>query len=214
MDRLRLVEKGVLAVTVAAIVVVTTIILSLFVVAYAPLTFYKMTVQERKVCPEDSVPVAVEYYISESDFEGLRGVGIKSDWVAVDVPGVDTGARRPATTDQFITPNLLSPGYNDRTSRVLRIAPQRPGVWHLENVERVYGSKWGIPVPPQKVTESADSDTTVLDPSDPKCQQSSRARRGNGELVRSPVHSRGIRKIDISTGDLAGVAIGEDKLDN
>lgn len=210
---MKLVEKGVLAVTVAAILVMLVIILSLFAVPYAPLTFYVMTVQERGVCPESSVPVSVQYYLDEDDFEGLRGVGIKSDWVAVDVPDVDAGSRRPATTDQFITPNLLSAGYNERTSRVLRIAPQRPGVWHLENIERVYGNKWGIPMPPQKVTESASSDTTVLDPSDPKCQQSSRGSR-SGERIRGPVYSSGAGKDDSSSGDLAGVATGEDKLDN
>lgn len=212
-DRLKLVEKGVLGVTILAVIVVVLIILSLFVVPYAPLTFLKMKVQVREVCPEDSVPVTVEYYIDESDFEGLRGVGIKSDWVAVDVPDLDVGARRPATTDQFITPNLLNTGYNDRTSRVLRIAPQRPGVWHLENTERVYGNKWGIPVPPQKITESAEEDTTVLDPSDPKCQQSSRGSR-NGELVRGLVYSGGSGKANVSSRDLAGVATGQDKLDN
>lgn len=161
--RLKILETFVLAVMcIAAIVALVALVQQ--ILPYEPITIHSTQVESGEACSNSSLKVYVDYSIDEELYSGIRSVQVKSDWVAVDVPNLDAGTRR-AAADQPLDVSLLTPGRREGDGRVLRISPQREGVWSLETELTVRGkNQYGLPAV-QTVYSTADEDTTISDSS-------------------------------------------------
>lgn len=152
------------AMLASAIMAITVVVLVLE--PYYPLRFDSLGVQD-EVCVDDEATVEVDYTIDPELYETIRVMEIHSEWVAVDVEGFAKGSRRFAA-ETHLYPEQLKSGRNARQGLAVRVSPERPGVWVLENEYTVRANRPVLP-PTQTVKFSADETTDVLPEDSPQC---------------------------------------------
>lgn len=166
MGRFRLLETVVIGITCLCVLAAVAA-LALALAPFDPLTFRSIDLYPERACPDRQIYAEVSYYFDPDYFDQVKEMEVKAEWIAEDVPTRPSDSRSPGGS-ATVPQETLQPGETDRESRVIRRAPDEPGVWLLQERITVRGSWHQGPVA-QDVTVYANDYTTVLDAGDAEC---------------------------------------------
>ncbi len=163
-------QLEILGIALMGACLLTAVSFAVFVLyPYRPMEALAISLNKTEVCPGAEVPIEVSYYLEPELFDGVRGLEVKSNWIAEDVPGKNEGAVVLAA-DASIPGELLNEGWRRGDSRATRRAPEEPGVWQMDTLTIVRGSLFFLPklqtihvAPPESltVTTSVDCDDST-----------------------------------------------------
>ena len=137
---------------------------------YDPLQFNSFSTVEDEACPGDLVHTQVSYEIDPQNFDSVRELEVKSEWVAVSVPGVVFGYRQQIAPTVF-SKDALEPGATSQESKVGRQVPETPGRWRLSATQTLVRKPILGLFPRSDVKNVvSEKDLTVLSPDDPECK--------------------------------------------